>query len=92
MSTESVYTMMYLILVITDIPAVITLAPVDFSGEMKTFDGYKLGDALKLLEDEGAACVGLNCARGPETIIPLIRDIRKQIKVKHSPIFLCKSE
>ncbi|KAF6034419.1 hypothetical protein EB796_007269 [Bugula neritina] len=63
-----------------NIPAVITLAPVDFSGEMKTFDGYKLGDALKLLEDEGAACVGLNCARGPETIIPLIRDIRKQIK------------
>ncbi|XP_067936177.1 betaine--homocysteine S-methyltransferase 1-like [Watersipora subatra] len=62
------------------LPAVVTLAPVDLSGELKTFDDYRIVDALKLLQKEGAACVGVNCARGPDTMIPIVRQLRKEIE------------
>lgn len=66
-----------------DVPAVITLAPGGKGAAMPpTFDGYNMIDALKKLEEEGAACVGLNCARGPRTMIPLIRELRPHIKVR----------
>lgn len=59
----------------------VTIAPVNVDNEVKTFDGYKLAVALKKLKSEGAACVGVNCARGPETIIPIVRELRKEIEV-----------
>lgn len=61
----------------------ITLAPVDLKdpADMKTFDGYRLVDALRMLQEEGAVCVGINCMRGPETIIPIMKHLRKELKV-----------
>lgn len=34
-------------------------------------DGYDWVEACKILEDAGATVVGFNCARGPQTILPL---------------------
>ena len=45
------------------------------------FDGFSYPDACLELEKAGADVVGLNCTRGPETIIPLMREIRKVCKV-----------
>lgn len=56
------------------LPAVVTLSP----PAGNTFvEGVTITDACKQLEDAGAAVVGLNCGRGPETMIPLIREIRQ---------------
>ncbi|XP_046553067.1 LOW QUALITY PROTEIN: betaine--homocysteine S-methyltransferase 1-like [Haliotis rubra] len=46
----------------------------------KTSDGLALGVACRRLEDAGAAAVGLNCGRGPRTMLPLIREIRQACK------------
>ena len=45
-------------------------------------DGVKIIDAIKRLEDAGAAVVGFNCGRGPETMLPLIREAVKVCKVR----------
>ncbi|KAH9503691.1 hypothetical protein Btru_067172 [Bulinus truncatus] len=59
------------------VPAVITLAT---AGRDTTFDGVPFEDACKRLEDAGAAVVGLNCGRGPATILPLMKKIRQTCK------------
>jgi betaine-homocysteine S-methyltransferase len=60
-----------------NIPAVITLA-IHTSG--KTREGWDPVDTCKRLEDAGAAVVGLNCSRGPRTMLPILRKIRKALK------------
>jgi len=40
-----------------------------------TFDGLTPADACKQLADAGADVVGVNCARGPNTILPLVAPI-----------------
>ncbi|XP_078603040.1 betaine--homocysteine S-methyltransferase 1-like [Branchiostoma floridae x Branchiostoma japonicum] len=45
------------------------------------FDGVPLGDALVRLAEAGAAAVGLNCGRGPSTMLPLLEDLKDKIKV-----------
>ena len=62
----------------TDIPVVITLAP---SSDV-TYDDVPLPQALRMLEELGADVVGLNCFRGPDTMLPLMREIRKECKVR----------
>lgn len=47
-----------------------------------TTDDVPIPEACRRLEEAGAAVVGLNCARGPETMIPLLREIRKVCKVR----------
>ncbi|XP_052782218.1 betaine--homocysteine S-methyltransferase 1-like [Mya arenaria] len=59
------------------LPAVITLSP---PATDTMIDGVTLADACKRLEDAGAAVVGLNCGRGPETMLPAIREIMKVCK------------
>ena len=59
------------------LPAVITLAPM---GVNKMRDGWSVVDACKELEARGADVVGMNCFRGPNTMMPYIREIRKVIK------------
>ena len=59
-------------------PAVITMA-VDKNG---LYDGVDVTEACKRLEENGASVVGLNCYRGPETMLPLLKEIRKKCKVK----------
>jgi betaine-homocysteine S-methyltransferase len=46
-----------------------------------TREGWSVGDTCKRLADGGADVVGLNCIRGPATMLPLLREIRKTVKV-----------
>jgi betaine-homocysteine S-methyltransferase len=55
--------------------AVITLA-VPKEG---LFDGVDVVDACKQLEQAGADVVGLNCFRGPSTMLPLVKEIRAAV-------------
>ena len=54
-------------------PAVITLA-VPREGRMR--DGLTVAETSKRLEGAGADVIGLNCARGPATMLPLLREVR----------------
>jgi betaine-homocysteine S-methyltransferase len=56
----------------TGLPAVITLAP-HRSG--LTREGWSYAAACERLAAAGAAVVGLNCIRGPQTMLPLLGDI-----------------
>ncbi|GAC1522803.1 MAG: hypothetical protein NVS3B14_23380 [Ktedonobacteraceae bacterium] len=55
------------------LPAMVTLASVQ---PHTTRDGYDYVEACKRLADAGADIVGLNCDRGPETMLPIIEKIR----------------
>lgn len=59
------------------LPAVVTVS-LGKGGLWDTTMTY--GEACKVLEDEGAAVVGLNCARGPNTMLPLLKDLRQICK------------
>ena len=58
--------------------AVITLA---VGQDPHTREGSSLADACRRLADEGAAVVGLNCIRGPATMLPLLADIVAAVDV-----------
>jgi betaine-homocysteine S-methyltransferase len=58
------------------LPAMVTMASSRPDG---TWDGYSLPDACRILADHGATIVGLNCDRGPVTMLPLIASIRAQV-------------
>src|SRR5690242_11929461 len=57
----------------TGLPAVITLTP---HSDPDTRDGLTVVDACKAVEAAGADVVGLNCARGPATMMPLLEEVR----------------
>src|ERR687896_1403122 len=57
-------------------PAVITLA---IHQQPETREGWSPEDACRRLEAAGADVVGLNCIRGPETMLPLLRPIRERV-------------
>lgn len=59
------------------LPAMVTLASVQ---KDKTRDGYDYAEACQILEAQGADIVGLNCDRGPKTMFPIIKKIRKSVK------------
>jgi len=42
-------------------------------------DGMTVSEACKRLEGGGADVVGLNCARGPETMLPLLGEVRAAV-------------
>jgi betaine-homocysteine S-methyltransferase len=58
------------------LPAVMTLA-IHQPGD--TREGWSPEDACKRLEDAGADVVGLNCSRGPQTMLPLLERIRAAV-------------
>ena len=58
-------------------PAVVTLA---IHTQGTTRDGWDPVDACKRLEDGGADVVGLNCSRGPRTMLPLLKRIRNAVE------------
>jgi betaine-homocysteine S-methyltransferase len=45
-----------------------------------TREDWSVADACKRLADAGADVVGLNCIRGPATMMPLLREIRAKVK------------
>ncbi len=60
------------------LPTVITLAPMAKNNELQ--DGVSAVDCCVELEKRGADVVGLNCFRGPETMMPYLKEIRKAVK------------
>jgi betaine-homocysteine S-methyltransferase len=56
----------------TGLPAVITLA---VHREPVTREGLSPADACRALEQAGATVVGLNCIRGPRTMLPVLREV-----------------
>ncbi|OWF45856.1 betaine--homocysteine S-methyltransferase 1-like [Mizuhopecten yessoensis] len=56
------------------IPAVVTLTCLIPD---ETMDGMPIAEACRKLEDAGADVVGLNCGRGPSTMLPALKEIRK---------------
>jgi len=58
------------------LPSLVTFAS---SSSEQTIDGYELDEACKELEARGADVVGLNCSRGPETMLPIIAGIRASV-------------
>ena len=61
----------------SDLPAVITISPM---GENIMRDGVSIVDTCKELEQKGADVIGMNCFRGPETMMPYLKEIRKSVK------------
>jgi betaine-homocysteine S-methyltransferase len=59
------------------VPTVITFA---MHREEATRDGFTPAEACQRLEAAGADVVGLNCHRGPATMMPLIKQIRAAVK------------
>jgi betaine-homocysteine S-methyltransferase len=59
------------------LPAVVTLA---IHRAPETREGWSPAEACKRLEDAGADVVGLNCIRGPRTMLPLLGDIRAAVQ------------
>jgi len=57
-------------------PTVVTLV---IHQEPKTRDGYTVAEAAKRLEAGGADVVGINCARGPRTMLPLLGQLREAV-------------
>jgi betaine-homocysteine S-methyltransferase len=57
-------------------PAMVTLAS---TRPHQTWDGYDYVDACKILADHGADIVGMNCDRGPATMLPIIEQIRSRV-------------
>ncbi|WP_114854308.1 homocysteine S-methyltransferase family protein [Brachybacterium sp. YJGR34] len=58
------------------LPVVLTLAPMAFQ-EMA--DGVGIVETAQRLEQGGADVVGLNCFRGPATMMPWLRQIREAV-------------
>ena len=46
-----------------------------------TRENWSVSDTCKRLQDAGADVVGLNCIRGPETMMPLLKQIRSVVTV-----------
>jgi len=58
------------------LPAMVTLAPTQPD---RTRDGYEYAEACRILAGAGAQIVGLNCDRGPQTMMPLVAGIREAV-------------
>jgi betaine-homocysteine S-methyltransferase len=62
----------------TGLPAVVTLA---IHRRPVTREEWTPAEACRRLEAAGAAVVGLNCTRGPDTMLPLLHPIREAVEV-----------
>ncbi len=58
------------------LPAMVTLATAQ---PERTRDGYDYVEACRILAEHGATIVGLNCDRGPYTMLPLLARIRDAV-------------
>jgi betaine-homocysteine S-methyltransferase len=62
----------------TGLPAVVTLA-IHKDGTVR--EGISPAEACRQLEAAGADVVGLNCTRGPDTLLPLLEEVRRAVEV-----------
>ncbi len=58
------------------LPSVVTVAPM---AENAMIDGVSIVDTCKELANRGADVVGMNCFRGPATMMPYLEEIRKSV-------------
>ena len=58
------------------LPSVVTLG---LPADGKLLDGVSAAEAARRLEDNGADVVGLNCYRGPATMLPALREVREAV-------------
>lgn len=58
-----------------NLPVIVNLAPV----WQQSKDGFDWIEACQVLKEAGADVVGFNCARGPTTMLPLLRDLRQAV-------------
>jgi len=59
------------------VPAVVTFS---IHRETRTREGWSAAETCRRLEAAGADVVGLNCHRGPATMMPLLKTIRKAVR------------
>jgi betaine-homocysteine S-methyltransferase len=57
------------------LPSIVTFA----STSEQTIDGYTFEEACKELEARGADVVGMNCSRGPKTLLPILERVRAAV-------------
>ena len=48
-----------------------------------TQEEIPMAEALQQLEEGGADVVGYNCMMGPQTMLPMITELRKKCKVRY---------
>jgi len=60
----------------TDLPAVVTISPM---AENVMRDDWQIVDTCRELEQRGADVVGMNCFRGPATMMPYLKKIRQAV-------------
>ena len=60
----------------TGLPSVVTMA---WHRDGVTREGDTVGRSCRRLEDAGADVVGLNCIRGPRTMLPFVREVRDAV-------------
>ena len=60
----------------TGLPTVVTLS---VHRDETMFDGVDVVEACKRLEAAGADVVGLNCQRGPKTLLPVVKRVRDAV-------------
>lgn len=58
-----------------NLPAVINFTPI----YKQSKDNYDWVEACRLLEKAGADVVGFNCGRGPNTLLPLLRELKSKV-------------
>lgn len=57
------------------LPCVVTFASTD----EQTIDGFSFEEACKRVEAAGADVVGMNCSRGPATMLPILERVRAAV-------------
>jgi len=60
------------------LPAVVTLTA---HKDPNMREGVEPAEACRRLEEAGADVVGLNCSRGPRTLLPLLEEVRRAVSV-----------
>ena len=70
----------------SELPAVLTISPM---AENIMRDGISIIDTCKELEQRGADVVGMNCFRGPSTMLPDIKKIRDSVKCHVAALPIC---
>lgn len=58
-----------------DLPVVVNFAPIYEQSK----DGYEWVQACQMVKKAGADVVGLNCSRGPATMLPLVKALRAAV-------------
>jgi betaine-homocysteine S-methyltransferase len=57
------------------LPVVLNFAPI----YERSKDGYDWIEACRKVKEHGADVVGFNCSRGPRTMLPLLKELRKAV-------------